>query len=317
MTNTDIWPATITARPLMRPEFPLLWRTATSIQIGDHVIVDDVTGEAVSWLAALDGSQTCSDVSAAAKIGVDEQRVLIHAAFHAGALTDSRLAPECWRWVGVDDRIRVQQDWNAAATAYPPESLTEIAEISPETVIDARWRTKVAVTGADALSDAVREAVRSHGIGISDSPDDADVVILCSPGHAQVVPAVSPDRPHLHVGTHGSVSIVGPMVVPGHTSCLRCAHLHHRDADPSWPLVAVQLQQRAESARSPVRDNLLVRLSATYAVILVRAWIDQPIMVSRWGNIALETSLTSASAALAPLTVARPTHPSCGCTWDR
>ena len=41
--------------------------------------------------------------------------------------------------------------------------------------------------------------------------------------------------PHLVATVRGQTGIVGPLVVPGVTSCLRCADLHRRDADPRWP----------------------------------------------------------------------------------
>ena len=41
----------------------------------------------------------------------------------------------------------------------------------------------------------------------------------------------------------GDAAWVGPLVVPGRTSCLRCADLSRRDADPHWPLVLAQLSR--------------------------------------------------------------------------
>jgi hypothetical protein len=35
--------------------------------------------------------------------------------------------------------------------------------------------------------------------------------------------------------------VVGPLVIPGLTSCLRCADLHRLDRDPGWTALAVQL----------------------------------------------------------------------------
>ena len=35
--------------------------------------------------------------------------------------------------------------------------------------------------------------------------------------------------------------MAGPLVIPGRTSCLRCADLHRTDRDPAWPALAVQL----------------------------------------------------------------------------
>ena len=301
----------------MRPEVPLLWRTPTSIQIGDHVIVDDVSGEAIRWLAGLDGSRTCTDALSSKAVDAASQRVLAHAAYQAGALTDSSLAPDCWRWVNLEERARVQQDWAAAASAFLPLDAMRGQAMTPESVIDTRWRTHIAVEGAGRLADAVREALKTSGMHIAEPEETPDASILCSPGHARVVPMTLSSLPHLHVGTHGSQSVVGPMVIPGQTSCLRCAQLHRRDADPTWPLVAVQWQQHTEGSGAPAQDHLLVTHSATYALILLRAWIDQPEATDRWGNMAFETDLGSHSPSLAPQVVGRPAHPSCGCTWDR
>ena len=60
---------------------------------------------------------------------------------------------------------------------------------------------------------------------------------LCPPGGAA------------RSGDHG---VVGPLVIPGLTSCLRCADLHRRDRDPAWHALAVQLTV-ARAARAGVR----------------------------------------------------------------
>jgi hypothetical protein len=46
---------------------------------------------------------------------------------------------------------------------------------------------------------------------------------------------------HLSVRLGASSGVVGPLVVPGRTGCLRCADLHRRDRDPAWHALAVQL----------------------------------------------------------------------------
>ena len=46
---------------------------------------------------------------------------------------------------------------------------------------------------------------------------------------------------HLVVRLAASSGVVGPLVVPGLTSCVRCADLHRRDRDPAWNSFAVQL----------------------------------------------------------------------------
>lgn len=46
---------------------------------------------------------------------------------------------------------------------------------------------------------------------------------------------------HLLVRLAGDHGIVGPLVIPGLTSCLRCADLHRLDRDPAWTALAAQL----------------------------------------------------------------------------
>ena len=64
-------------------------------------------------------------------------------------------------------------------------------------------------------------------------------------------PSTGAQVPHLVATVRGETGVVGPLVVPGVTSCLRCADLHRRDADPRWPRLAAQLTaDRAAAQRS-------------------------------------------------------------------
>ncbi|MGV9735468.1 TOMM precursor leader peptide-binding protein [Rhodococcus aetherivorans] len=54
--------------------------------------------------------------------------------------------------------------------------------------------------------------------------------------------------PHLPVLLRDGRGIVGPFVVPGRTSCLRCADLTRTDLDPHWPQLAAQLCDRVGCA---------------------------------------------------------------------
>ncbi len=54
--------------------------------------------------------------------------------------------------------------------------------------------------------------------------------------------------PHLPVRVRDGVGLVGPLVIPGVTSCLDCADLHRRDRDAAWPAVAAQLRDTVGSA---------------------------------------------------------------------
>jgi hypothetical protein len=53
---------------------------------------------------------------------------------------------------------------------------------------------------------------------------------------------------HLPVRVRDGAGLVGPLVVPGLTSCLHCADLHRADRDAAWPAVATQLRGAVGSA---------------------------------------------------------------------
>ena len=67
--------------------------------------------------------------------------------------------------------------------------------------------------------------------------------------------------PHLLVRVRDGNGLVGPMVVPGVTSCLRCADLHRSDHDAAWPAVAAQLRDTVGTA-----DRATVLATAALAV---------------------------------------------------
>nr|CEL21087.1 UBA/THIF-type NAD/FAD binding protein [Kibdelosporangium sp. MJ126-NF4]CTQ95399.1 UBA/THIF-type NAD/FAD binding protein [Kibdelosporangium sp. MJ126-NF4] len=54
--------------------------------------------------------------------------------------------------------------------------------------------------------------------------------------------------PHLSVRVREGTGIVGPLVVPGRSSCLGCADLHRADLDRDWPSVAAQLVGQRQHA---------------------------------------------------------------------
>ncbi|MBN3513523.1 cyclodehydratase [Mycolicibacterium septicum] len=53
---------------------------------------------------------------------------------------------------------------------------------------------------------------------------------------------------HLSVRVRDGAGLVGPLVIPGLTSCLHCADLHRTDRDAAWPAVATQLRGAVGSA---------------------------------------------------------------------
>jgi bacteriocin biosynthesis cyclodehydratase domain-containing protein len=79
--------------------------------------------------------------------------------------------------------------------------------------------------------------------------------------------------PHLPASVDGQRAVVGPLVLPGRTSCLRCADLHRTDRDPAWPALAVQLGARPR--RRVPSDVALCLATVGVAVGQALAYLDR------------------------------------------
>jgi hypothetical protein len=294
-------------RPRWRPGLPVLWRDSTTIQLCDDVIVDRVSPQHINWLRTLDGLLTSAEIEARLTLPISEARRLLRAIHAAGALVDAATVPEPARWTGPSRRAAIADQLEAAQFVHrgPGTALR---------VIGQRAARGVAIVGTGAVRDAVAAAIETAGLTEVGAPRKAAVLVLADAPHPDVTAAAdhgAPDVPHLHVGAYGHRATVGPLVVPGHTSCLRCAHLHRRDRDPAWPLIAVQWTQWVSAMASAPIDGLVVGLAAQLSAAMLRAWIDSPEDVEGWAERAWEITLPHP----VPRTVSRPPHPLCGCLW--
>jgi hypothetical protein len=159
-----------------------------------------------------------------------------------------------------------------------------------------------------AAADAVRRAnpltdLRPLPVGAV-----ADLVVLARPWAASDPLVAGLQRagvPHLVATVRGETGVVGPLVVPGSTACLRCADLHRRDADPRWPLLAGQLT----SGEAPASGAALTcLLTAVVAAVQALAWLD-----GAGAPVTLEGTLELRPPELLPRRREWGPHPSCGC----
>lgn len=98
-----------------------------------------------------------------------------------------------------------------------------------------------------AAVDAIRRS--APDVDTSAIPRDrlADLVILTDPAPVETAVRTSfqlDGLAHLAASVDGSRAVIGPLVLPGVTGCLRCTDLHRIDRDPAWPALAVQLASR-------------------------------------------------------------------------
>lgn len=294
-------------RPRLRPEVPIMWRTATSIQIGDRVIVGSVDRALVAWMTSLDGSSSRHAIVESLTIPETEARRLLRALLTAGALDDAARVATNVRWSTPDGRPAAASRFAATVSTYKDLARSHTAE-------RRRQHTRIGVIGSTPIAQAIVDAILQSGLHHED--ESPDLVILADALHPDVPadfdhPAMS--GPHLFVSTYAERATVGPLVSPGRTGCLRCRHLHRRDADPSWPVLAVQWSHAIAGLPVVPVDPLLARLAADWAALLVRSWIDLPDDPEVWSDWCLELSLPLGDPQVRDC----PPHPLCGCRWTQ
>ncbi|MFY9918137.1 MAG: cyclodehydratase [Mycobacterium sp.] len=145
-----------------------------------------------------------------------------------------------------------------------------------------RRRTRSAsirIHGRGPLSDLLAGALRCSGARIKHSSQPhaspgavaTDLVVLSDslgtdPRMLRDLHAAG--TPHLPVRVRDGAGLVGPLVVPGVTSCLKCADLHRSDRDAGWPAVAAQLRDTVGNAdRATVLATAAVALNQVDRVI--------------------------------------------------
>ncbi|MCB0923995.1 MAG: cyclodehydratase [Mycobacterium sp.] len=120
----------------------------------------------------------------------------------------------------------------------------------------------VRVHGCGPLSDLLISGLRCSGARVGHTshanavgaPVGVDLVVLAD--WLAVDPRLLRDLhtarvPHLPVRVRDGAGLVGPLVIPGVTSCLICADLHRTDRDPAWPALAAQLREVIGTADRP------------------------------------------------------------------
>ncbi|WP_338855540.1 hypothetical protein WDY80_16555 [Gordonia hongkongensis] len=146
----------------------------------------------------------------------------------------------------------------------------------------------ILIHGQGPISEQLSNSLRSMGLSARRTmrrlPDgtldavDTDLVILTDfvVHDPRVVFALTRARiPHLLVRVRDGVGIVGPLVLPGLSSCLMCADRHRSDADPDWPALAVQLIRTSGQA-SPAVVAMTAAVAHSQIEQLVEAVRDRP-----------------------------------------
>jgi hypothetical protein len=140
----------------------------------------------------------------------------------------------------------------------------------------------------------------------------ADVVVLAPDVYAGPAPPLraaltATGSPYLLAGVRETRGIVGPLVLPGVTSCARCHDLLRADRDPGWPVIAAQLVNSRPTAGQAC-DVVLATAVAAVAAGQVQDLLDGRSVATLGATLEIplpEWRLHRRSWR---------THPDCGCT---
>lgn len=205
---------------------------------------------------------------------------------------------------------RIDRRW----LAWLVERLSAAGLVVPAT---APTPATVLVVGTGALAAAVTDAlaptrvpaVPLDPVGFAARPpasEGPELVVLAAstaePDRSLTDAVFRDGRTHLVVRLEPDRAVVGPLVQPGGTPCIRCQDLARVRLDPAWPHLLAQL------CRAPVvADPVLQAWAAATAAVQVRSWLaGEP---PDTGGASLELGQPDFRLRHR----AWPAHPGCGC----
>lgn len=263
-------------RPFLDPTVAVVWRQAGLLQIG------------------LDAQRSV------ALTGVSPQLpVLLHRLTGREA---SRDVAQMAQAMGRADELR--------AVLALLEAAGLVADGAPEHTRAGAW---VEVVGDGPLAEAVAAGLRGAGVGRctlsprSSGPGPDVVVVAPSAGRgfAEFEALMSSGTTHVWAHVRDGRAVVGPLVTPGQTACLRCHDLHRTEQDPAWPRLVLAWEQ----ASRPVADLAAVGLAAAATV--------RQCVLALQGEHPSSVGATLEEQPGGDLErLPWPMHPGCGCGWS-
>jgi len=165
-------------------------------------------------------------------------------------------------------------------------------------ILARRSSCTVQVRGHGPLAALVAELLTRSGLAAagpasaSQRSSPADLLVLVGRLSLDEATALLRSRqPYLAVYADEAIGVVGPLVRPGASACLRCIDLAKAERDPAWPLILAQLADR--SADPPGCDAVLATSVAAQAAVQVLAFADRTQLPQATVNATLELVLPS------------------------
>lgn len=282
-------------KPALRPGLLPLWRDKDTVQIGidpRRAVAISGMSEAAEVVRLLDGSRDRDQVIAEAgrcgvPAAVTERIIRLLAA--SGAIVD--FPSEILR--STEPELR-QQLMPVLTTA----SLSALDGDGGASLLARRSACTVQVRGCGPVAPLVADLLTCSGLaaaGPASAPRRACppdlLVIVGRPSVDEATELLSSRQAYLAVCADEAIGVVGPLVRPGITTCLRCIHLAKAQRDPAWPLILAQLAGR--SANPSGCDAVLAASVAAQAAAQVLAFADRSQPPPATVNATLELVLPS------------------------
>jgi hypothetical protein len=305
-------------RPALKPGLLAVWRNRDTVQIGIDprraIALTGMRGAAV-LLSLLDGSRDLAQILAAAReLGISAEAAdrVITLLAAGGALHDFPVG--AYRAMPHGLRTRLAPEVATAALAHGDgDGGARILARRLGACIRVEGMSRVGLCVASLLTASGIGMVISTGrppyagtspgplppadgppldstVGPADTTRRPDLVILADVYRRELSEALKQDNvPHLAAAASEAIGVVGPLVVPGGSACLRCLDLTRAERDPAWPLILAQLT--GGGADPPACDTVLAAAVAAQATAQALALIDRPASASAVINGTLELVL--------------------------
>ncbi|MDX6420708.1 MAG: hypothetical protein QOG28_5328 [Trebonia sp.] len=104
-----------------------------------------------------------------------------------------------------------------------------------------------------------------------------DLAVIAGRPDPVLLAALMRERvPHLVAHADEAIGVVGPLVVPGHSACVRCVDLSKAARDPAWPRILAQASGvGAAPAAAQACDTVLAAATAALATAQALTLIDR------------------------------------------
>jgi len=316
-------------RPQILPGLTVLRRRPDEIQVGldptRATVVRGLPEPVVTALSTLRGHRTTEDLLAAVGPYRSTLSEVLAGLVHKGLVRDAAAGALPSRLVGEDHPARRR---SAAVAVYGDGRLAiSIARlltaagvgwvhvgargaVQPEDTGTGYEPDDVGLARASAAIQALRRVDHAVRTGRFSPRRRPDLVLLSDavvPDPELVDRLTADGLPHLVAHVRDGLGVVGPLVVPGLTSCLRCADLHRAALDACWPGIATQLAGRPQLADLAC-TQATAGFAAAQALDALRWARDAQPRPSTW-NATAEIDVVSLRSHFRGW---RP-HPECGC----